>query len=69
LVSYMYTEFVLHRKHSYGPPLPATGIALVSYMYTVFVLQRKQAYGPPRPVTEIALHFSRVKINLPFWWT
>jgi hypothetical protein len=34
---YMGMMFVLHRKHTYGPPLPATGIALLFYMSVITI--------------------------------
>jgi hypothetical protein len=46
--------FVPHRKHTCGPPLPVTGIALLFYMQMMFVSHRKHTYGPPQPVTGFA---------------
>jgi hypothetical protein len=42
-------KFVYHRKHTYTPSRPVTGIILLFYLWMVFVPHRKQ------PVTEIAL--------------
>jgi hypothetical protein len=49
---------VPHRIHTYGPPLPVTGIALFVYMYIMFVPHRRHTYGPPLPLMGIALLFT-----------
>jgi hypothetical protein len=51
----MQMMFVLHRRHTYDPLLPVTGIALLVYMQKMFVLHRRHTYGPLLPVTGIAL--------------
>jgi hypothetical protein len=43
--------FTPHRKRTYGPSRPVTGIALLFYMWMIFVPHRKHAYGPLQPVT------------------
>jgi hypothetical protein len=48
--------FVRHRRHTYGPTRPATGINVLFILLT-FVPHRKHTYRPPRPLTEIALLF------------
>jgi hypothetical protein len=37
-----------HKKHTYRPPWPVTGIFLHFYMQIMFVPQRKHTYGSPR---------------------
>jgi hypothetical protein len=47
--------FVPHRKHTYGPSRPVTGIALLLYMKMTFVPHREHTYGSPRCVTGTVL--------------
>jgi hypothetical protein len=51
---YMQIIFVPHRKDTYRPLWPVTGIALLSYMQMI-VPHRKLTYRPPRPDTGIDL--------------
>jgi hypothetical protein len=61
----MQTMFVPHRKLTYGPPQPVTGIDLLFYMQIMPVPHRKHAYGPPRPVIEIALLLLQCRDEYP----
>jgi hypothetical protein len=47
--------FVPQMKHTYGHPIPVSGIALLIYMYIIFVPDRKPTYAPPRIITGISL--------------
>jgi hypothetical protein len=54
---FIYRSYSYFTGNTYGPPRPATGIALPFYMQMLFVPHRKHAYGPPRPATGIASPF------------